>query len=155
MTDSFVVYIAAETESESEPNRSRAEIAEALAKKKGGACGELAREQVLRMLVVLLEDGENRAGVVRYDRQTFPAGRDAYRAYISEALDVMGVDDPRDRARWMTGLMTAAAVEPADVAAVVRYTTRSIPPPRSVVAEVTCSTPVVVHVLRSELFSTI
>ena len=35
MTDSFVVYIAAETESESEPNRSRAEIAEALAKKKG------------------------------------------------------------------------------------------------------------------------
>ena len=48
---------------------------------------------------------------VRYDRQTFPAGRDAYRAYISEALDVMGVDDPRDRARWMTGLMTAAARE--------------------------------------------
>ncbi|WP_148684755.1 transglycosylase SLT domain-containing protein [Mycolicibacterium tusciae] len=48
---------------------------------------------------------------VRYDRQKFPAGRDAYRGYISEALDVMGVDDPRARARWMTGLMTAAARE--------------------------------------------
>ena len=31
---------------------------------KVGACGELAREQILRMLVVLLEDGEDRAGVV-------------------------------------------------------------------------------------------
>ena len=40
---------------------------------KVGACGELAREQILRMLVVLLEDGEDRAGVVRHDRQTVEA----------------------------------------------------------------------------------
>ncbi|ULE31204.1 transglycosylase SLT domain-containing protein (plasmid) [Mycobacterium sp. IDR2000157661] len=48
---------------------------------------------------------------VRYDRQNFAAGKQAYRRYISEALDVMGVDDPRARARWTTGLMTAAARE--------------------------------------------
>ncbi|MBU8826496.1 transglycosylase SLT domain-containing protein [Mycolicibacterium goodii] len=48
---------------------------------------------------------------VQYDRLKFPAGKEAYRGYISEALDVMGVDDSRARARWMTGLMTAAARE--------------------------------------------
>src|SRR5690606_7666540 len=48
---------------------------------------------------------------VRYDRKKFPMGKDAYRGYINEALDVMGVDDPRARARWTNGLMTAAARE--------------------------------------------
>ncbi|OKH72740.1 hypothetical protein EB74_22640, partial [Mycobacterium sp. SWH-M5] len=48
---------------------------------------------------------------VRYDRTAFPMGKEAYRRYISEALDIMGVEDPKARARWMTGYLTAAARE--------------------------------------------
>ena len=48
---------------------------------------------------------------VRFDREKFAVGREAYKRYVAEALDVMGITDPQARQRWAQGLMTAAARE--------------------------------------------
>ncbi|SKL18841.1 transglycosylase SLT domain-containing protein [Mycobacteroides abscessus subsp. massiliense] len=48
---------------------------------------------------------------VRYDRQAFPKGREAYVGYINQALDVMGITDPQHRANWMRGYLTGAERE--------------------------------------------
>ncbi|SHW79430.1 transglycosylase SLT domain-containing protein [Mycobacteroides abscessus subsp. abscessus] len=48
---------------------------------------------------------------VRYDRQAFPHGREAYVGYIGQALDVMGITDPQQRNNWMRGILTAAERE--------------------------------------------
>ncbi|MBU8819280.1 transglycosylase SLT domain-containing protein [Mycolicibacterium goodii] len=43
-------------------------------------------------------------GQVKYDRLGFPKGRAAYRQYLAQALDVMGITDPQARANWIRGL---------------------------------------------------
>jgi len=48
---------------------------------------------------------------VRFDREGFAVGREAYKGYVAEALDVMGISDPQARQQWAQGLMTAAARE--------------------------------------------
>ncbi|MFW0154365.1 transglycosylase SLT domain-containing protein (plasmid) [Mycobacterium sp. smrl_JER01] len=48
---------------------------------------------------------------VRFDREKFAVGREAYKRYVAEALDVMGITDPQARENWSRGLMTAAARE--------------------------------------------
>ena len=48
---------------------------------------------------------------VRYVREKFAVGREAYKRYVAEALDVMGITDPQARENWSRGLMTAAARE--------------------------------------------
>ncbi|WP_234804833.1 transglycosylase SLT domain-containing protein, partial [Mycobacteroides abscessus] len=50
-------------------------------------------------------------GDVRYDRENFPGGREAYRAYIGRALDVMGITDPAQRENWTRGYLTGAQRE--------------------------------------------
>ena len=50
-------------------------------------------------------------GDVRFDREGFPGGRDAYGHYIARALDVMGITDPRARANWARGLQVGLARE--------------------------------------------
>lgn len=48
---------------------------------------------------------------VRFDRLNLPQGRDAYRSYIAQALDTMGITDPAARANWIRGLEVGAERE--------------------------------------------
>lgn len=63
-------------------------------------------------------DGGNAVGAaaipvstVGFDRLGFPGGRDAYRGYIGQALDVLGISDPQARARWTAGLLVGVGRE--------------------------------------------
>lgn len=46
-----------------------------------------------------------------HGRQVWPGGRVAVRSYLDEALDRMGIRDPRARANWIPGMMTIAEHE--------------------------------------------
>jgi hypothetical protein len=48
---------------------------------------------------------------VGFHRLGFAGGRDAYRGYISQALDVLGIADPQARARWTAGLLVGVGRE--------------------------------------------
>jgi Transglycosylase SLT domain len=48
---------------------------------------------------------------VQYKPDGFDDGRAAYKRYLAETLDVMGITDPQARRNWTTGLMTAASRE--------------------------------------------
>ncbi len=52
-------------------------------------------------------------GDVRFERMGLPGGRHAYRQYISQALDVMGITDPGARANWTRGLEVGLSRESA------------------------------------------
>jgi len=48
---------------------------------------------------------------VRYEREGFAEGCDAFRGYVNKTLDLMGITDPSARDNWMRGLLTAAQRE--------------------------------------------
>jgi hypothetical protein len=53
------------------------------------------------------------AGDVRFEQLGLPRGQHAYRQYISQALDVMGITDPQARANWTRGLEVGLSRESA------------------------------------------
>jgi SLT domain-containing protein len=60
----------------------------------------------------------------------WPSGERAMRGYVEEALDAMGIHDPRARANWMPGMLTIADHESSSRTEAINLTDSNAHGPR-------------------------